>query len=142
MTIPVWSLFGFTVWTMFLLISTIGVYRWSNILTGRIPITSFRADKVEGADWYRRAMRAHANCIENLPLFGFLVFCLHVAGISSSTIDTAALIVLPARIAQSLIHVMVRETTLTTSVRFAFFMTQFVAFCVMAAPLMGLLRRS
>lgn len=127
---------------MFLLISTIGVYRWSNILTGRIPITSFRADKIEGADWYRRAMRAHANCIENLPVFGFLVFCLHVAGLSSPLINAAAIAVVPARIAQSLTHVMVPETTFTTSVRFAFFMTQFVAFCVLAAPLVGLLLSS
>jgi len=68
MTVPVWMLLGFAAWTVLLLLSTVGVYRWSRILTGRVPIRDFRADQVEGEDWYRRSMRAHANCIENLPV--------------------------------------------------------------------------
>jgi len=61
MTVPVWMLLGFAAWTVLLLLSTVGVYRWSRILTGRVPIRDFRADQVEGEDWYRRSMRAHAN---------------------------------------------------------------------------------
>ena len=76
MTVPVWMLVGFAVWTVLLLLATVGVYRWSRILTGRLPIRSFRADQVEGADWYIRAMRAHANCVENLPVFGAIVFAM------------------------------------------------------------------
>ena len=73
MPIPMWALLGFAAWTVLLLLSTIGVYRWSRILTGRVQIRDFRADQVEGDEWYRRAMRAHANCIENLPVFGVIV---------------------------------------------------------------------
>ncbi len=78
MSVPVWSLLGFAAWTVILLLGTVGVYRWTRILTGRVPIRDFRADQVVGEDWYRRAMRAHANCIENLPVFGAIVFALYV----------------------------------------------------------------
>lgn len=50
MTIPVQMLVGFATWTILLLLATVGVYRWSRILTGRVPIRSFRADQAEGAD--------------------------------------------------------------------------------------------
>jgi hypothetical protein len=65
MTTPVWMLLGFAAWTLLLLTFTIGVYRWTRILTGRVGMAGFPADKVEGEDWYRRSMRAHANCVEN-----------------------------------------------------------------------------
>ena len=50
--------------------------RWSRILTGRSGVGGFPADQVEGEEWYKRAMRAHANCIENLPVFGAIVLAL------------------------------------------------------------------
>ena len=87
MTIPVWMLVGFAAWTVLLLLATVGVYRWSRILTGREPIRSFRADRIEGADWYLRAMRAHANCVENLPVFGAIVFGLYVANVSTALVN-------------------------------------------------------
>ena len=77
MTVPVWMLLGFAAWTVILLSATVGVYRWCRILTGRVQIRDFRADQVEGEDWYRRAMRAHANCVENLPVFGAIVLALY-----------------------------------------------------------------
>jgi hypothetical protein len=49
MTVPVGMLVGFAVWTVLLLLATVGVYRWSRILTGRVPIRNFRADQIEGA---------------------------------------------------------------------------------------------
>ena len=67
MMLPVWMLVGFAALTVLLLLGTVGVYRWSRILTGRVAIREFRADQIEGAEWYKRAMRAHANCVENLP---------------------------------------------------------------------------
>lgn len=135
MTTPLWSLLGFALWTLVLLISTIGVYRWSHILTGRRALTDFPADKVEGANWYRRAMRAHANCIENLPIFGVIVFALHVAGLQSETLSSVAVLILLARVTQSLLHVFWMETTTTVAVRFGLFMTQFAGFWILAWPL-------
>ncbi len=128
MTLPVWTLLGFTAWTLILLLATVGVYRWTRILTGRIPIREFRADQVEGDDWYRRAMRAHANCIENLPVFGAIVFALYVSGVGGSIVNSLSISVLAARVAQSLVHVCLVQTNTAAAVRFAFFFVQVVAF--------------
>ena len=67
MTIPVWVLLGFAGWTLATLLGSVGLYRWSRILTGKAQIREFRADVPHGSDWYQRAMRAHANCIETSP---------------------------------------------------------------------------
>ena len=120
MTVPVWMLVGFAAWTMLLLLATVGVYRWSRILTGRMPIRSFRADRIE-ADWYIRAMRAHANCVENLPVFGAIVLGLYVGNVASAFVNAWAVAVLVARIMQSLVHVCFVQINAVASVRFRFF---------------------
>lgn len=128
MTMPVWMLVGFAAWTVLLLLATVGVYRWSRILTGAVPIRSFRADHVEGADWYLRAMRAHANCVENLPVFGAIVFALYVGNVAGIFVNLLAIAILGARIAQSLVHVCFVQTNRVTSIRFGFFFVQIVGF--------------
>lgn len=128
MTVPVWALLGFATWTVILLLGTVGVYRWSRILTGRVAIRDFRADQIEGEDWYRRAMRAHANCIENLPVFGAIVFALQFSGVHGSTVNLLCGSVLVARVLQSLTHVCFTQTNAVASVRFAFFFVQIMSF--------------
>jgi len=128
MTIPIWMLVGFAAWTVLLLLATVGVYRWSRILRGRVPIRNFRADQIEGADWYKRAMRAHANCVENLPVFGAIVFGLHVGNVSGVLVNTLSVAVLVARILQSLVHVCFDQTNAVTSVRLGFFALQIASF--------------
>jgi uncharacterized MAPEG superfamily protein len=135
MTAPIWALLGFATWTLLLLLSTVGVYRWTRILTGQIPIRDFRADQVEGEDWYRRSMRAHANCIENLPVFGAIVFALYVADVGGSTINFLSISVLAARIAQSLVHVCFVQTNTVAFVRFVFFFAQIICFFALIALL-------
>src|SRR5207344_3537267 len=98
MTIPQWTLLGFAAWTLALLMATVGVYRWFNILFSKARIASFRSDQLEGEDWYRRGTRAHANCIENLPVFGAIVFALHVGQVTGPLVDALAVSVLFARI--------------------------------------------
>jgi uncharacterized MAPEG superfamily protein len=133
MSVPVGMLLGFATWTIVLLLGTVGVYRWSRILTGRVPIREFRADQIDGEDWYRRAMRAHANCVENLPVFGAIVFALHARGVQSTAADLMAVLVLAARVMQSLVHVSLVQTNAVVSVRFLFYFAQIVAFLVLAA---------
>ena len=128
MILPVWMLVGFAAWTVLLLLATVGVYRWSRILTGRVAIREFRADQIEGADWYKRATRAHANCIENLPVFGAIVFGLYVGNVGSALVNALTVAVLVARIMQSLVHVCFIQTDIVTSVRFGFFFVQIVSF--------------
>lgn len=72
-------------------------------------------------------MRAHANCVENLPVFGALVLTL--SGIRNSIVDGIAIGVLVARVIQSLIHVCFVQTNVVVSLRFTFFFL----------PLIGLL---
>ena len=133
MNVPLGMLLGFAAWTLLLLLLTIGVYRWSRILTGRIPQGGFPADRVEGEDWYRRSMRAHANCVENLPVFGAIVFALYVSGVSGPTVNYLAISILIARVIQSLIHVSFVQTNTVVAFRFSFFSVQFVSFVALIA---------
>jgi hypothetical protein len=128
MSVPVWMLLGFAAWTVLLLVSTVGVYRWSLILAGRAPINSFRADQVEGADRYKRAMRAHANCIENLPVFGAIVVALHIGNVGGTLVDGLSVLILLARVLQSLVHLCCVQSNAVTAVRFGFFFVQLVGF--------------
>lgn len=132
MTFPIWMLLGFAVWTVAILLFTVGVYRWSRILSGKVEIKQFRADVIEGKDWYLRAMRAHANCVENLPVFGAIVFALYVSGVSGFAVDVMAAVVLVSRMFQSLIHVAFVQTNAVAFVRFVFFFAQLVCFIGMA----------
>jgi hypothetical protein len=127
MTVRVWTLVGFATWTVLLLLTTVGVYRWSRILTGRVPIRSFRADQVAGADWYIRAMRAHANCGENLPFWLNCFWAVRWKR-ASAFVNVLAVVVLVARIMQSLVHVCFVQTNTVASVRFGFFFVQIVSF--------------
>jgi uncharacterized MAPEG superfamily protein len=124
MTIPLWVLLAFAGFTLLLLFGTVGVYRWSRILTGRAAITEFPAAVPHGQDWYRRAMRAHANCVENLPVLGAVVVAANAVGVHGGTMDLLALVYLGARVLQTATHVALDETQAAVAVRFAFFFTQ------------------
>jgi uncharacterized MAPEG superfamily protein len=128
MTIPLWMLLGFAAWTILLLASTIGIYRWGLIFAGRAPINGFRAEQPEGADWYKRSMRAHANCIENLPVFAAIVLALHASGAGGQVADLASIGVLVARVMQSLVHVCLPQTSAVVALRFSFLLVQLVCF--------------
>lgn len=135
MTIPVWVLLMFAMWTLVTLFGSVGVYRWSRILTGRVPISEWRADEQQGAEWYRRAMRAHANCIENLPVYGAVVVAIIAAGADAPLLDAAAVILILSRVGQTMIHIVSTPTNLTASLRFAFFAVQAMCMITMAAYL-------
>ena len=128
MTIPIWMLLGFAAWTVLLLSATVGVYRWTRILSGRASVSSFRADQVEGEDWYRRSMRAHANCIENLPVFGAIVLALYVAGVGGRVVDILSILVLISRVLQSLVHVSHAQTDAFVAIRFSMLCVQLMSF--------------
>ena len=128
MTIPMWMLLGFATWTLLLLIAIVGVYRWVNILFRNAPIASFRADQLEGADWYKRGTRAHANCVENLPVFGAIVLAGQAVGVDGVVVDVLCTMVLIARICQSLVHVSHVQTDAFVAVRFSFFSVQLLSF--------------
>ena len=136
MTIPLWMLLGFSTWTLLLLMATVGVYRWVRILFSKVPIGAFRSDQLEGEDWYRRGTRAHANCVENLPVFGAIVWVISALGVDGPAVNSLSIIVLVARVCQSLVHVCHVQTDTFVAVRFTFFCVQlmcFLALIVIAA---------
>ena len=133
MTFPLWMLLGYAMWTAAVLVFAIGTYRFSRIFTGRAGMASFPADGREGAGWYQRAMRAHANCIENLPLFTVVVFALYATGTSSAAADAMAAVALAARVCQSLVHISTVQSDRVVTVRFTFFFTQLLCFVGIAA---------
>ena len=133
MSIPVWVLLAFAVWSMLVLILTVGTYRWGLIFAGRVQVNEFRADQIEGSDRYRRAMRAHLNCLENLPIYGAIVLVIVVSGAQSAALDSLALTLIGARIAQTLIHVSWQQTNLLAYLRFGFFFVQLICMFWMTA---------
>jgi uncharacterized MAPEG superfamily protein len=130
MPIPVWVLLGFAAWTLLILFTTVGVYRWSRILTGRTAISEWRADEQQGSEWYRRAVRAHLNCLETLPVYTAIVIALLTAHVSSPLLDGLAITILVARMCQSLVHLLLQQTNTVAGIRFAFFLVQ--AICMIA----------
>jgi uncharacterized MAPEG superfamily protein len=128
MTIPIWMLLGFATWTLILLMAIVGVYRWVNILFRKAPIGSFRSDRLEGEAWYQRGTRAHANCVENLPVFGAIVFVISTIGVNGFAVDALCTAVLIARVVQSLVHVSHEQTDLFVAIRFSFFSIQLACF--------------
>jgi len=135
MIIPVWVLLGFAAWTLLILFSTVGVYRWSRILTGRTGIAHWRADEQQGGEWYRRAIRAHMNCVENLPVYTAIVVALLAAGVTSPLLDRLAITILVARICQSSIHLLLEQTNVVAAVRFVFYFVQVVSMIAMIGVL-------
>lgn len=137
MPVSLVALLAFAGWTLLLLVGTVGWYRWSRILTGRAQIASFSAESPEGPGWYRRAMRAHANCVENLPVFGAMVVAAALGGVRSGAIDALAVAVVCARVAQSVTHVVFEQTNAVVSFRFAFFFAQLMAMLAIGALTLG-----
>jgi uncharacterized MAPEG superfamily protein len=133
MTIPQWTLLGFAAWTLALLMATVGVYRWVRILFAKAGIASFRSDQLEGEDWYRRGTRAHANCIENLPVFGAIVVVITAIGLEGPMVDSLCIAILAARVVQSTVHVSHVQTDAFVAVRFSFYSVQLVCFLALIA---------
>jgi len=97
------ALFGFVAWTLFLVI-LMEAGRFKFILTGEVPGNQFRPDNSNLPPFMQRLSRAHANCLEGLPIFGGLMVVAVLASKSSIT-DPLAHTLLAARILQSLIHI-------------------------------------
>jgi uncharacterized MAPEG superfamily protein len=96
------ALAGFISWSLFLLV-WMEVMRAKLVLTGAVPANEFRPDNANLSPFMQRLARAHANCIEGLPIFGGLMLVAVVAEKSSIT-DPLAYLLLGTRIVQSAIH--------------------------------------
>lgn len=102
MTPTLAALTGFVAWSLFLLV-VMELLRTRLVLTRAVPANAFTPDNANLSPFMQRLARAHANCIEGLPIFGGLMLIAVVNGWSTVT-DPLAYVFLAARILQSLIH--------------------------------------
>ena len=134
LTASLHALLGFAVWTMLVVVVGIGTPRVSAVLARRAPPKAFAADVPHGSERYRRTMRAHANCVENLPIFAVLVLVARAISLQSTTFELFAVAVLPARVAQTVVHV-ASGSNRAIMVRFWFYSVQLLCFAAMAVIL-------
>ena len=132
MSIPVWAVLAFATWTIVILMLGVGVYRWSLILTGKAELKSFPGDEPHGSPFYRRAVRAHANCVENLPVFAAIVLAEQTASVRSTKLDVLSAAVVAARVVQTSAH-LASGSNAAIAVRFTFLLVQIAAFVWMGA---------
>lgn len=125
MTIPLWCLLGFATWTLLILVVAVAPFRVGSVAAGKARPSSFPADTPHGPDWYRRVMRAHANCVENLPVFATVVIVGHLAGLRDAGFDRMAQVYVWARVCQTIAHV-ASGRGVVINVRFTFFLTQLI----------------
>lgn len=137
MTVPLITLIGFAAWTLLLLAATVGVHRWSLILTRRASIAGFPAHAPDGPGWYQRATRAHLNCIENLPVYAAIVLVATLVGREGRLLDALSIAVLGARVCQTLVHVSFVQTARAVSYRFSLFTVQLLAMLWMIVITIG-----
>jgi uncharacterized MAPEG superfamily protein len=113
---------------------TIGLPRVSAIVRRQARPTSFNAAVPHGSERYQRSMRAHANCVENLPVFAALVLLGSARAVPGDLFQLAAFAVLPARILQTVAHIWSGRSRAVLA-RFVFFCVQLVGFAILAVEL-------
>lgn len=121
MTATLQALLGFIAWTLCLLVLMEAIRSWL-VLSGAVPANGFTPDNANLSPFMQRLARAHANCLEGLPLFGGLMLVAVVAGRATVT-DPLAWVLLCARIVQSLIH-LVSTSPAAVTARFTAFAVQ------------------
>jgi uncharacterized MAPEG superfamily protein len=132
---PIHALLGFTAWTL-LLVFLVFVYRSFRFLTGT-PVNSWPRGARAAHDpaWVQRAADAHANGLENLPIFAVIV-------LAAAALDKTALVaplapwVLYARVGQSVAHLLGTSQPLVL-VRATFWAAQLALFFWMLARLVA-----
>jgi uncharacterized MAPEG superfamily protein len=115
------ALTGFVAWSLLLLV-LMEVIRSKLVVTKAIPANEFNPDNSNLSPFMQRLARAHANCVEGLPIFGGLMLIAVVAGKSAVT-DPLAYVFLAARILQSVIH-LCSLSALAVTLRFSAFAVQ------------------
>ncbi|RZM96595.1 MAPEG family protein [Bradyrhizobium genosp. SA-3] len=116
-----YALAGFVSWALLLLVvmETIRTYL---VVTGKVAANAFTPDNSGLSPFMQRLARAHANCIEGLPIFGGLL-AIAVMVSRTSVTDPLAFWFLGARIVQSIIH-LASNSPIAVSLRFTAFAVQ------------------
>jgi hypothetical protein len=132
---PLTALILFAVWSL-LLVVTIGAWRVSQLLTGKVPAGGFKPGTPHGGDAYWRLNRAHMNSAENLPVFGAIVLSGVVLQVQDPLFLMLPTVVIGARVIQSLIHIS-SGSTFATLFRFSFYLVQVLSMLAMAVCILA-----
>ncbi len=115
------ALTAFISWALALLI-LMEILRTKLVIAKKTVVTSFVPDNSNLSPFMQRLARAHANCIEGIPIFGGLML-VAIATDRASVTNSLALVLLAARITQSLIHLSSSSST-AINLRFLAFAVQ------------------
>ncbi len=115
------ALTGFIAWTLALLV-VMEVIRSKMVVAGEVPANGFDPSNSKLSPFMQRLARAHANCLEGLPIFGGLMLVALATGRTGVT-DPLALVLLAARMVQSTIHIASLSNAAVT-LRFSAFAVQ------------------
>ena len=115
------ALLGFIGLALFLLVLMEAI-RSKMVMFKEVAPNEFNPDNSNLSLFMQRLARAHANCIEGLPVFGGLMLVAFVTSNTSVT-DQLAYYFLTARIIQSLIHLL-SLSPLAVTLRFCAFAVQ------------------
>jgi uncharacterized MAPEG superfamily protein len=121
MTPTLFALTGFLAWTLLLLVLMEAI-RSKLVITKSVAANGFTPDNAKLSPFMQRLARAHANCLEGLPIFGGLMLVAAVSGNTAIT-DPLAYVLLLARILQSVIHLSALSVVAVT-LRFSAFAVQ------------------
>ncbi len=113
----------YAAWTL-LLLAGIATLRGGLTLSGKRTANSFSVAGDDVSPFSARLCRAHANCYENLPVFGSIVVVAIFTGNAHIT-EPLALWATAARISQSTAH-LISTGNLAVQIRFAFLFAQFL----------------
>jgi uncharacterized MAPEG superfamily protein len=129
------ALLGFTAWTVFI-VAGVFLYRGVKFLGGT-PINHWprQAKPADDMALIKRMEDAHANCLENLPVFAAIVLAAAAMG-RLDTIAAMAPLVLYARIAQTTVH-LIGVGKIHVLIRATFWSIQLALFIWMLAKLLG-----
>jgi len=129
------ALTGFIAWALLLLV-LMEIIRTALVASGKVAANGFAPDNAGLSPFMQRLARAHANCLEGLPIFGGLLLVALVTGHTSIT-DPPAYWFLGARLFQSLVH-LVSVSAQAVSIRFTAFAVQMAIGLVWAFKLLAL----
>ena len=115
------TLTTFIAWTLLLLV-LMEVIRSQLVLSGKVVANGFTPDNAGLSPFMQRLARAHANCVESLPVFGGLLLVAIVTERTAIT-DPLAYVFLASRVFQSLVHLASTSPTAVT-IRFTAFAVQ------------------
>lgn len=82
--------------------------------------------------WAQRLIKAHANAVENLVVFGVLVLAANALGVTSAVVGTAAVVYFWARLAHALAYTFAIPWVRTLAFAVGFFAQAAVAWQVLA----------